>query len=60
MNSSNDPKHFPLLAESGVPYTAQSTRDPFEALDDLITVVEALTPSWPRREIMKEGKFWLL
>ena len=28
----------------------ESDRDPYETLDDLMTVVEALCPEWPRRE----------
>jgi len=28
----------------------QTIRDPFEALDDLMVVVEALCPTWPHRE----------
>jgi hypothetical protein len=59
MTSSDKPEKFPFVAEGGVPFTA-SDRDPFEALDDLMTVVEALTPTWPCRDVMKEGKFWLL
>lgn len=54
---STDP---PIIAEGGVPYSPSTNRDPFEALDDLMCVVEALTPTWPPREPMKEGKYWLL
>lgn len=35
-------------------------RDPYEALDDLMVVVEALCPRWPMRGIFKSGGFWLL
>ena len=28
----------------------ESDRDPYERLDDLMTVVEALCPTWPTRE----------
>ena len=52
-------KH-PFVAEGGVSYSPSKDRDPFEALDDLMCVVEALTPTWPPREPMKEGKYWLL
>lgn len=39
-----------LAAEGGAPATATvASRDPYEALDDLMAVVEALCPSWPER-----------
>jgi hypothetical protein len=60
MNSSDSPKDFPFVAEGGVPYTPDLSRDPFEALDDLMAVVEALCPKWPPREITKDGDYWLL
>lgn len=50
----------PIVAEGGVPYSPSADRDPFEALDDLMCVIEALAPVWPRREPMKEGERWLL
>lgn len=50
----------PIVAEGGVPYSPPISRDPFEALDDLMCVVEAFTPNWPPREPMKEGECWLL
>jgi hypothetical protein len=60
MNSSDSPNDFPFIAEGSVPYSPDPNRDWFEALDDLMTVVEALCPTWPPREITKEGKYWLL
>jgi len=60
MNSSDNPKEFPFIAEGGVAYTADVTRDPFEALDDLMTVVEALCPVWPPRGPTKDGDYWLI
>jgi len=39
-----------LVADGGPPSVPNNTRDPFEALDDLMTVVEALCPKWPPRE----------
>jgi hypothetical protein len=39
-----------LVAGGGVASTAHADeRNPFEALDDLMYVVEALCPSWPDR-----------
>ncbi len=40
-----------LAAEAGMSPVPLDARDPFEVLDDLMTVVEALCPVWPPREI---------
>jgi hypothetical protein len=65
MNSSDNVKHsktqnYPFVGEGGIPYVADTTRDPFAALDDLMTVIEALCPTWPPREPTKDGGHWLL
>jgi hypothetical protein len=65
MNFSNSAKHskpqnYPFVGEGGAPYTTDTTRDPFAALDDLMTVIEALCPTWPLREPTKAGDHWLL
>jgi hypothetical protein len=39
-----------LFPDGGVASAPDAERDPFAALDDLMTVVEALCPSWPPRE----------
>lgn len=39
-----------IASEGGVVAKIDSDRDPYEALDDLMTVVEALCPEWPKRE----------
>lgn len=59
-NSSDNKQTYPFVAEGGLPYSVDSNRDPFEALDDLMTVVEALCPVWPPREPTKDGGQWLL
>ena len=42
----------PFAADGGITHVPEDTgRDPFEALDDLMTVIEALCPVWPNREI---------
>ena len=42
----------PIAADGGITHVpAATSRDPFEALDDLMTVIEALCPVWPNREI---------
>lgn len=33
-----------------------SARDPFEALDDLMAVVEALCPTWPQRATFVDAR----
>lgn len=38
-----------LFADGGVSVPMSSDRDPFEALDDLMTVMDALCPEWPAR-----------
>jgi hypothetical protein len=40
--------------------TDPTGRDPFEALDDLMTVIEALCPVWPHREIFSSTDRFLL
>lgn len=39
---------------------AVTSRDPFEALDDLMTVIEALCPVWPNREIFSSTDRFLI
>ena len=39
-----------LAAEGGAPYSPCDDRDPYEILDELMTVVEALSPRWPKRD----------
>ena len=40
----------PLAADGGIRDRVPQMRDPFEILDDLMVVVEALCPTWPGRE----------
>jgi hypothetical protein len=49
-----------LVAEGGVSAAPVSNRDPYEVLDDLMVVVEALCPRWPERETFKADGIWLL
>ncbi len=44
------PRRDLLVAGGGLRTPTQPMRDPFEALDDLMVVVEALCPTWPRRK----------
>jgi hypothetical protein len=43
-----------LAADGGIKTARTSVRDPFAALDDLMTVVEALCPTWPPRGAFKK------
>jgi hypothetical protein len=38
-----------LFADGGVSVPLPSGRDPFEALDDLMAVIDVLCPKWPAR-----------
>ena len=58
--STETAREQPFVAEGGVPYVPAGNRDPLRALDDLMCVIEALSPTWPPREPMKEGKYWRL
>lgn len=49
----------PLAVEGGVTIALPETRDPFEVLDDLMAVVEALCPTWPQRDSTTPGPFKL-
>ena len=44
----------PFVSKGGVAAAPQSDRDPFEVLDDLMVVVEALCPQWPQRDVFKK------
>jgi hypothetical protein len=50
----------PLVADGGIDTAHASNRDPYEVLDDLMVVVEALCPRWPARETFKSDGIWLL
>ncbi len=51
----------PFAADGGITHVlTATTRDSFEALDDLMTVIEALCPVWPEREIFSPTDRFLL
>jgi hypothetical protein len=50
MNSSKAPTEQPFANAGGISVPATSEKDPYRALDDLMSVVEALCPIWPQRE----------
>jgi hypothetical protein len=59
MNSNESPEH-PLSSEGGLHWPAVESRDPFEAVDDLMQVVEALCPTWPRRDPFPSSAIFIL
>ena len=58
--SSSDVALHPLSSDGGVNSPPPDTRDPFEALDDLMQVVEALCPTWPDRELFADTESFKL
>jgi hypothetical protein len=59
MNCSMQDDKAPFVADGGLAQVATSDRDPYEALDDLMVVVEALCPKWPPRPATTRGPFKL-
>lgn len=50
MSSSATFPEPPFAAEGGLPAPSPSDGDPYQVLDELMAVVEALCPVWPRRD----------
>jgi hypothetical protein len=51
----------PFSDDGGLTHVPTATsRDPLEALDDLMTVIEALCPVWPNREIFSSTDRFLI
>ncbi len=50
----------PLSGSGGVTVSVNAEREPYEALDDLMCVVEAFCPVWPERGIFRSGGLFLL
>ncbi len=50
MNSSKKSIEQPFAEDGGIQVPLGAPADPFQALDDLMAVVEALSPTWPERE----------
>jgi hypothetical protein len=59
MSSSDVALHL-LSSTGGVSSQPADPRDPFEALDDLMQVVEALCPTWPNREVFSDAGAFIL
>ncbi|MBM4220137.1 MAG: hypothetical protein FJ171_11045 [Gammaproteobacteria bacterium] len=50
----------PLAAGGGCTVKPACSRDPYEVLDDLMAVIEALCPEWPPRRVFDPRGSWLL
>lgn len=51
----------PFVTDGGITHVPAATSgDPFEAFDDLMTVIEALCPVWPDREIFSSTHRFLI
>lgn len=60
MSSSEKSPDAPIAAEGGLTAPAAVPADPFQALDDLMVVIEELCPVWPARPTFtKDANFRL-
>jgi hypothetical protein len=59
-SSSNSSNGHAFVAEGGAVHEPTSSPDPFNDLDDLMVVVEALCPVWPQREPFQTSGTYLL
>jgi hypothetical protein len=50
----------PLFADGGLRELPRPVTDPLAALDDLMAVIEAMSPTWPARGIFRADGIWLL
>ncbi len=50
----------PLFADGGIRELPSPVTDPLATLDDLMVVIEALSPTWPARAIFRTDGLWLL
>jgi hypothetical protein len=60
MKSLTNPVEPPFAAGAGVVLPVESDEDPYQRLDDLMVVIEALCPVWPPRECFVDGGRMLL
>jgi len=48
--NSNEQRPHPLTGDGGNIGSPEDSRNPFEVLDDLMHVIEALCPTYPERD----------
>jgi hypothetical protein len=51
---------FPIAEHAGFEGPIPDHRDPYEILDDMMAVVEALCPEYPEREVFRAEGDWRL
>ena len=59
MSSLKKPADTPFAANGGLQGPAPAVEDPFDALDALMSVIEALCPVWPERPMLCVGEMLL-
>jgi hypothetical protein len=59
MSSLKKPADTPFAASGGLQALAPAVEDPFDALDALMSVIEALCPVWPERPTLCMGEMLL-
>ncbi len=59
MNSLMKAPEAPIAGDGGVTAPLSDERNPYQVLDELLVVVEALCPTWPARPAMGAGEFRL-
>lgn len=60
MKQPDSKKPQPFAGAGGTTTPPTNERDPYEALDDLMTVIEALCPTWPQRDTFSDDAEFLL
>jgi hypothetical protein len=60
LNSCAPQTETPLAGEGELSTPAWAGNDPYQALDDLMAVVETLCPVWPERDTFVDGGKMLL
>jgi hypothetical protein len=60
MKSSGKSPSPPFAAEGGIRAEPIAAQDPYETLDDLMSVVESLCPVWPVRKTFESTAVMLL
>ncbi len=53
--SSKEQQPHPLASEGGINESQADSRGPFEVLDDLMLVIEALCPTYPERDTFADS-----
>lgn len=53
------PADSPFAANGGLQGPAPVVQDPFDALDALMSVIEALCPVWPQRPVLAASEMLL-